>query len=131
MARAVVIDIGGEGRHEEAWNVNPSALRTIGAQRGEAIPRRIAGRADALPFRDECISRVIVERTPLLRSALEEIARVIATGGTIFLRHAQPHGRDPHLLAKDVLTGEWSSRIVQLGSQIVQETEFRLRDEES
>ncbi len=122
---AVVLDVGGEGRHPEAWNLNPSPVKTFGEQRGQPIPRHIPGRADSIPLPDGSVDRLIVERTPLRVAALSEIARVISVTGTIVLRHAQPPNVDPHALASRILPGRISRRTIRLGGQVLQETEFR------
>ena len=121
----VVLDIGGEGRHPQAWNLNPSCVKTFGKDRGKPIPRHICGRADAIPFPDRSVDRIIVERTPLRVSAFKEIARTIAPNGTIILRHARIPGRDPHTLAQRLLPGRISQRMIRLGNQVVQETCFQ------
>ena len=123
---AFQLDIGGEGRNETAWNLNPSAVRTIGPNRGKLIPRRIAGRAEAIPLPDHSVDRIMVERTPLRKASLYQIARVIAPQGTIVLRHAKPPNRDPHLLARAILPGRITQRRFRIGSQDLQETCFQL-----
>ncbi len=120
------LDIGGEGRHPQAWNLNPRAEMTLGGRRGQPIQRRIAGRADAIPLPDHCVDRVIMERTPLTRAALLEIRRVIAVRGQIVLRHAMPPNFDPHLLACQLLPGQVSQRKMHIGTQVLQETCFQL-----
>ena len=62
------LDIGGEGRYADAWNLNPSAVKTIGPNRGQMIPRRIPGRADVIPLPDHSVDQVIMERTPPQKS---------------------------------------------------------------
>jgi hypothetical protein len=122
----MTIDIGGEGRHPHAWNVNPSPCRTLGPQRGQPIPRRIAARADCLPLPSRSVRHVIVERTPLTAAALAEIARVIAPGGTVTLRHVPLVHRDRHALARQRLAAaRVQQRWCQIGGQIVLETQFQ------
>ena len=123
------LDIGGEGRNEDAWNLNPSAVRTVGPHRGEHIPRRIPGRAEAIPLPDHSVRQILVERTPLRRASLHEIARVVDQRGTIVLRHATPHDMDPHSLARSILPGRVSQRPIRIGRQVLQETCFQLCDE--
>jgi ubiquinone/menaquinone biosynthesis C-methylase UbiE len=120
----VVLDIGGEGRHPEAWNLNPSHVKTLGKNRGKPIPQHISGRADDIPLPDSSVDRIIVERTPLRVAALQEIARIIAPKGTIILRHVPLPNGDPHAFAKRILFGRISQRIIHLGGQVVQETAF-------
>lgn len=125
---AFTLDIGGEGRHQAAWNLNPSPVKTKGADRGRPIPRLILGRAELIPLPDKSVDRLIVERTPLRRRALEEIRRVITPTGLVILRHAVPPDIDPHRLAIQVLAGRAQQRMVQIDGQRVQETVF-LNDE--
>ena len=123
---AFVLDIGGEGRHKEAWNLNPSAVKTLGPNRGAMIHRRIPGKADAIPLPDRSADRIIVERTPLRVTALKEIGRVIKTNGIIVLRHANTTGRDPHRWAIAILPGAVSQRRVDIDGHLLQETTFQL-----
>jgi len=123
--RLLMLDIGGEGRHADAWNLNLSRVKTLGPERGAAIPRLILGRADAIPLPDGSVDRVIAERTPLRREALCEIRRIIAADGTVVLRHARPPNLDPHRLAYDILPGRVEQRTILRGSRRLQETLFR------
>jgi hypothetical protein len=93
---------------------------------GEPIPCHVPGRADDIPLADGTVDRLIVERTPLRAAALREIARVIASDGTIILRHARSPRSDPHALATQVLPGRICQRIIRLGEQVAQETSFCL-----
>jgi hypothetical protein len=122
----VFLDIGGEGRHADAWNLNPSRVRTMGKHRGSSIPRLILGRADGIPFADRSVEKIIVERTPLRGAALAEMARVIVPHGTIILRHAITPCGNPHALAESVLPGRKSRRLFQRGALLMQETRFQL-----
>lgn len=122
----MVLDIGGEGRHPAAWNLNPSHLRTCGPLRGQPIPRLLLARAEAIPLPDRSVSKVIVERTPLLHAALVEVLRIARADATIVLRHAMPFGWDPHRLAKEVLGGVAQQRQYLAGSLTCQETIIRL-----
>ena len=123
----MILDIGGEGRHPEAWNLNPSRVKTLGRGKGEPIPRLIRGRADAIPLVDGSVHQIVVERTPLTRSALREIARVIAPGGTVILRHVPLPDFDPHAVACEVLPGPHYRRNTVLHGASVQETCFYCR----
>ena len=120
------LDIGGEGRHRNAWNLNPSAVRTLGPIRGEPIPRRIPGRAEEIPLPDNSVDCIIMERTPLRRIAIHEIARVIRRDGKITLIHAMPPNIDPHLLPMSIIPGNVTQRRIRIGRQTYQETEFHL-----
>ena len=118
----ITLDIGGEGRHAGAINLNRSRHKTLGPRRGEPIPRLIVGRADALPLADRSVARVIVERTPLSQAAVAEIARVLAPGGVVILRHVPFAESDRHALARRTLGGTARQRRRRLGEQWVQET---------
>jgi hypothetical protein len=120
-SRPLILDIGGEGRHPQAWNVNPSQWRTYGPSRGEPIPRWICGRADAIPLPDRVADVILVERTPLTRAACHELRRVVRPGGTIVLRHVRPFGWDPHVVAKDVLLGDTRQGDCEVGGKHCQE----------
>ena len=122
----LTIDIGGEGRHPHAWNINPRPERTLGPERGRIIGRLILARADALPFADRSVDEVLVERTPLSRAALAEIARVVKADGRVLLRHVSLPWGDRHEAARQLLPGEVTCSRVRIGRQWVQQTEFRL-----
>ena len=57
----MILDIGGEGRHPEAWNLNPRSRKTVGKQRGELIPLLIQGRGESIPLADRTVDVLIVE----------------------------------------------------------------------
>ncbi len=122
--RKLILDIGGEGRHQGVWNLNPSRVKTLGSGRGRPIPLLIIGRSEAIPLLDDSVDLVIVERTPLRRLTLEEIRRVIGHLGTVILRHAVSPRIDPHRLASQILSGRMQQVTVQVGNQWVQETVF-------
>jgi ubiquinone/menaquinone biosynthesis C-methylase UbiE len=120
----ITLDIGGEGRHAGAFNLNRCRHKTLGPERGMPIPRLIVGRADAIPLADGSVGQVIVERTPLSRAALTEIARVVAPGGVVVLTHVPLPNADRHRLARSVLGGHAQRRHVRLAGQWVLETKI-------
>lgn len=120
------LDIGGEGRHAEAWNLNPRATNTLGPDAGQPIPKRIAGRAEAIPLPDASVAQVIVERTPLRDKSLAEIARVTIPGACVVLRHARPPWSDPHKQVAQFWGPPTQQRLRRLAGQIVQESKFIL-----
>ena len=121
-ASPTILDVGGEGRHPEAWNLNPRPRKTVGPQRGEPIPRWIEGRGERIPLPDGSVQEIIVERTPLLPATLAEIRRVASPAARIILRHARVHHLDPHRLALQAFRGTIERRLVTIGRQTVQET---------
>ena len=122
----MILDIGGEGRHSEAWNLNPRSRKSLGQQRGELIPRLIQGRSECIPLPDGCVQVLIVERTPLRLATLLEMSRVASPSARVILRHSNAHQRDPHKLAVQTLKGAVEQRTVMIGRQSVQETIIRL-----
>ncbi len=122
----MILDIGGEGRHPEAWNLNPKRRKTLGHQRGEPIPRLIHGRGESIPLSDRSVDVVIVERTPLRPQTLSEVLRVASRSAQIILRHANAHQRDPHKLALQALSGAVEQRVVIIEGRAVQETVIQL-----
>jgi RHS repeat-associated protein len=76
------IDIGGEGGHADAINVNIGTIRD-----NKSIQRLIIRleRDARLPFPDRSVDQVTMESTEISRATAEEIARIIKPGGKIFL----------------------------------------------
>lgn len=125
LGTPLAIDIGGEGRHSHTWNVNPSPTKTFGVERGRPIPRLILARATQLPLADQSVAEVIVERTPLTRAALLEIARVLEPGGRLVLRHVPFEDRDRHALARELVAGSTTQGRAMIGRQEVLETSIQ------
>lgn len=127
VEQQLVIDIGGEGRHAVAWNINPSTVKTFGPEKGRPIPRLIPGRSDAIPLPDKSAAVIIVERTPISLCALDEIRRIARDSAVVILRHFRAFGRDPHYHVKDRLSGPVSQRTLVVGNMILQETVIEVR----
>jgi hypothetical protein len=117
-----VLDIGGEGRYLEAWNLNPRTQRTVGERRGLSIPRLIVGRGESIPLADRSVDLLVVERTPLARATLLEMLRVAKPSATVILRHAVGPLGDPHRVALEVLPAPVRRRVITIGRQTVCET---------
>ena len=120
-----LLDVGGEGRHANAWNLNPRSLKTLGSDKGVAIPRCILGRAECIPLPDRSVQQIIMERAPLRRAAVFELVRVIVPGGTIILRHHTDSGRNPHLMAQHLIDADFSVQQIKIGCQELQQSRFR------
>ena len=127
MPEPFILDIGGEGRNEDAWNLNPRTRRTLGSHSGQPIPRLICGRGESIPLRDNTVDVLIVERTPLLMPTLYEILRVARPAATAILRHAVTPAGSPHRLATQVLNGTIRQQMTTIGRQTVLETIVSLR----
>ncbi len=119
-----LLDIGGEGRHENAWNLNPRSLKTLGRNKGVAIPRHILGRAERIPLPDRSVQQIIMERTPLRRAAVLEMIRVVVPGGTIILRHYADSRRNPHVMAQQLIDADFLVQQIKIGRQELQQTRF-------
>ena len=120
-----ILDIGGEGRYETAWNLNIRSQKTLGRHKGEPIPNWIEGRATAIPLPDSSVQRVIMEQVPLNRKAVDEIYRVIVKGGVVELRHFYNSANHPHAWACRVIHGERTQSTISWGNQKLEETIFR------
>lgn len=119
-----LLDIGGEGRYENAWNLNPRSLKTIGRDEGLEIPRHIHGRAERIPLPDACVEQIIMERAPLRRAAVFELVRVIVPSGTIILRHNASSDRNPHMVAQQMIDAAFSEQQIKIGCHELQQTRF-------
>jgi len=121
-AAGLVLDVGGEGRHPAAWNLNQPRERSGDSRAGGSIPRLIMGRADAMPLADRSVALAIVERTPLRADALRELLRVVKGDGAILLRHAITPAGDPHRVALKHLCGAITRRVFAHRGYRIQET---------
>ncbi len=120
-----LLDVGGEGRLKRAINLNVSSVKTLGKNKGQPIPHFLRGRADAIPLPVNSVRTLVMERTPLTEAAVVEIQRVTAPGGYIILRH-NASINDPHRLANAVLGKAVATSKMAIGSQIVQQSVFRV-----
>lgn len=120
--RPVILDIGGEGRHPEAWNLNPLAKCSLAPHRGEPIVRLIQARGESIPLATRSVDLVIVERTPLRPATLREIRRIVKPGAFVLLRHADLPWLDPHRIALRMLPGAVRRSLMQIGGQRYRET---------
>ena len=122
-----ILDIGGEGRHPEAWNLNPRTHRSLAPHRGEPIPRLIRGRGESIPLPERSVDLVIVERTPLRPATLHEIQRVAKPGSFVVLRHAALPWFDPHRIALRMLRGAVRRSTLQISGHTLRETAIHLK----
>lgn len=119
-----LLDVGGEGRNANAWNLNPRSLKTLGPEKGYQIKRLIVGKAECIPLPDQSVHQIIMERAPLRRVAVFEMVRVLVPGGSITLRHDASVGRNPHEFAQQLLSEKFSVQPIKIGRQVLQETRF-------
>ena len=96
VAGKIVIDIGGEGAHKGAINLNPGLTTTTTGRPGQPIPNLVQGFAEKLPFASRSADRLIVESAPLRPGAAAEMARVIRPGGVVRLMHPSEYAAQSH-----------------------------------
>ncbi|WP_145211009.1 hypothetical protein [Planctomycetes bacterium TBK1r] len=120
-----LLDIGGEGRHENAWNLNPRSLKTLGPDKGVAFPHHIFGRAERIPLPNRSVQQILMERAPLRRAAVFEMVRVIVLGGTIILRHHADSRHNPHVMAQELIDADFAVQRITVARQELQQTYFR------
>ncbi|EGF24903.1 MULTISPECIES: class I SAM-dependent methyltransferase [Rhodopirellula] len=119
------LDVGGEGRYATAVNLNPSAEKTLGPDKGQPIPNRIDGRAEDIPLPESSVKTIVVERTPLKNEAIEEIARVAADDATLVFRRPVDKHFNPHARVKKHIDGEVEVDQTDLDGQMVQQLTIR------
>tara|TARA_A100001391_G_scaffold196610_1_gene175513 strand:+ start:1449 stop:1877 length:429 start_codon:yes stop_codon:yes gene_type:complete len=121
-----LLDVGGEGRYATAMNLNPSAEKTLGPNKGQPIPNRIDGRAEDIPLPDSSVRAIIVERTPLRNEAIDELARVATDDAILVFRHLVNEHYDPHTRVREQINGEVDIDQLELDGQTVQQLTIRL-----
>lgn len=99
VASKLVIDIGGEGRHPAAINVNPGFTTTTTGRAGRPIPNLVQGVGEKLPFPARAADTIIVENAPLRPETIAELARVIKPGGAVRLVHPSEYAAKVHQAA--------------------------------
>ncbi|MEZ6080408.1 MAG: hypothetical protein R3C56_33475 [Pirellulaceae bacterium] len=119
-----LLDIGGEGRYENAWNLNPRSKKNDRAGQGTCHPPSHSGTRECIPLPDGCVQQILMERAPLRRAAIFEMIRVILPGGTIILRHHVGTGRNPHVEAQQLIDADCSVQQIKIGCQGLQQTCF-------
>jgi hypothetical protein len=80
-----VIDIGGEGRHAGALNVNPSKVTSTTGAAGRPIPNHVPFDGKRLPFADQSVDVIHLENAPIRPETIAEIKRVLRLGGDVRL----------------------------------------------
>ncbi len=123
-----LLDIGGEGRYTTAVNLNPSAEKALGPQKGDAIPNRIDGRAECKPLLDSSVRVVVMERTPLRNEAIAEIARVATEDATLVFRNSVDRLSDPHRRVTQRINGKTEIASVNLDGQPMQQFKIQRRE---
>jgi RHS repeat-associated protein len=90
----IVVDIGGEGRHENAININVSSKSLSGDvvngkyNQGDPIPHLILiNPGSGLPFDDDTVDHVISESSPITSDPYAtELPRILKPGGEVTIR---------------------------------------------
>ncbi len=81
----VHLDIGGEGRHPGAINVNPNTTTSTTGTAGRPIPNLVQATGERLPFGNQVADIITIENTPISQATASQVARVIKPGGEIRL----------------------------------------------
>ena len=79
------IDIGGEGRYPEAYNLNPTSKGTVSPWTNKDIPNHVCGVGENIPVSSGTVDYITEESTPISQATVAEIARVIKKTGHIRL----------------------------------------------
>jgi hypothetical protein len=79
------IDIGGEGRYPEAYNLNPSSKGTVPPWTNKDIPNHVCGVGESIPVPSGTVDYITLEGVPMSPAMISEIARVIKKTGHIRL----------------------------------------------
>jgi hypothetical protein len=108
---AVHLDVGGEGRHHYAINVNPGNLTSTTGVPGRPIPRLVNGHVEKIPFASGTADGLLVESAPLRPGAAAEIARVLKPGASVRLVHPVDYGRTHHASVITALGGKHKQRV--------------------
>lgn len=104
------LDIGGEGRHAGAINVNPARVTSTTGGPGRPVPNLVLGRGEALPIASGVADVVTVEHAPLRPGAADEIARVLKPGGIVRLLHPADYAGVAHDAVAGALGLELAAR---------------------
>jgi hypothetical protein len=79
------IDIGGEGRYTDAYNLNPTSKGTVPPWANQPIPNHVCGVGENIPVPSSTVDYITEESTPISEAMVSEIARVIKKTGHIRL----------------------------------------------
>jgi len=104
------VDVGGEGAHTGAINVNPSPIGSAdGLVPGRAIPNHVAGSSTSIPLPDASVARLVLERSTIEPGTGAEIARVMRPGGEVRIQTSMRGV----LLHREILDAFEGARFVQ------------------
>jgi hypothetical protein len=79
------IDIGGEGRYPEAYNLNPVSKGTVHPWTNNNIPNHVCGVGENIPVQSGTVDYITLESTPISQETILEIGRVLKQTGHIRL----------------------------------------------
>jgi SAM-dependent methyltransferase len=109
------LDLGGEGRYEDAININPQPYTSTTGEPGREIPYWVKGRTDEIPFPDQSVDQVTVENAPINQDGIKEILRVMRPRGKIRLSHPKDYGQRIHQL---IISEYPNARVSQIEEEI-------------
>jgi len=125
----VHIDIGGEGRYEDALNINPGKYTSTTGEPGRPIPNWVYGRSDELPLPDQSVHKLTVESAPLNDQAMVEVLRVLRPRSQINLYHPTEYAERIHkLLIETLENNDFNIQVTQSSDDVATRTIIDLLD---
>ncbi|TNF27631.1 MAG: hypothetical protein EP319_11075 [Deltaproteobacteria bacterium] len=125
----VHIDVGGEGRYEDALNINPGKYTSTTGEAGRLIPNWVYGRSDELPLPDGSVHKLTVESAPLNDLAISEILRVMRPRSQIELYHPTEYADRIHKsLIEQLERSNFNIEVTQSKDDIATRTIIQLNE---
>ena len=100
------LDIGGEGRHFNAVNLNPSTHTTCLSGPQLPIPNHLQGRGESIPCSDCSVFLITIENTEITEDMTIEIKRVLDAHGIIRLIHPTGYAAEAHSYVATIVNGK-------------------------
>lgn len=125
----VHVDVGGEGRYEDALNINPGKYTSTTGEPGHPIPNWVYGRSDELPLPDQSVHKLTVESAPLNGQAMAEILRVMRPRSQINLYHPSEYAERIHkLLIENLERNNFAIQVTQSSDNVATRTIIEISD---
>ncbi len=123
------VDVGGEGRYDNALNINPGKYTSTTGEPGRPIPNWVYGRSDELPLPDASVHKLTVESAPLNNQAMSEILRVMRPRSEIELYHPTDYAERIHKqLIETLEENNFQIRVTQSNDDIATRTIIEIHD---
>lgn len=89
----VILDIGGEGRFENAINLNPQFLTSTTGVEGRLIPNWLPGTGNQIPLADLSVDIIHLQNAPINIDTMKEMLRVLKPRSKIHLTHPSQYAQ--------------------------------------